>query len=153
MNRPFSVSGQDPIGWCRSRVEVAYKATMDEAGESPYPRDEHGTPPPPREPATAMTLTALRRDLRLAIISSFMANFGAYLGHDFEIEVSLDCKPMKGDWNGAGAHTNFSTRDMRDPKLGWDSILAMVEGLKKNHDAHIAVYGVGLEQRLTGLHA
>jgi len=71
---------------------------------------------------------------------------------DFDIEVKLDCKPMKGDWNGAGAHTNFSTKAMRDPKTGWQSILALVEGLKKNHAAHIAVYGAGLEERLTGHH-
>jgi len=74
------------------------------------------------------------------------------IAEDFEIEVRLDCKPIRGDWNGAGAHTNFSTKGMRDSKTGWDSILALVEGLKKTHESHIAVYGAGLEERLTGKH-
>lgn len=39
--------------------------------------------------ASPVTLVDLRRDVRLAIISSFMANFGGFLGHDCEIEVSF----------------------------------------------------------------
>lgn len=74
------------------------------------------------------------------------------LGEDFGIEISLDCKPIKGDWNGAGAHTNFSTKEMRDPKTGWQAILALVDALSKNHASHIAVYGEGLAERLTGHH-
>lgn len=74
------------------------------------------------------------------------------LGEDLGITVSLASKPIPGDWNGAGLHTNFSTKAMRDAKTGWAAIQQLVNGMSVLHKEHIAEYGDGLEQRLTGRH-
>merc|ERR1712137_980222 len=70
-----------------------------------------------------------------------------------QVNVSFDPKPIPGDWNGAGCHTNFSTKSMREVDNSVETIMMpMMEKLGAAHKEHIAAYGVGNEKRLTGRH-
>ena len=68
-------------------------------------------------------------------------------GVDFE----LHCKPIRGDWNGSGMHTNFSTKYLREQggKPYFEKLMAAMDKYK---DEHIAAYGPDNHLRLTGLH-
>lgn len=66
--------------------------------------------------------------------------------------VNYDPKPVKGDWNGSGCHSNFSTKGMREEGGYEKEIIPALERLSKKHQEHIEAYGEGNDQRLTGKH-
>lgn len=71
---------------------------------------------------------------------------------DFQVYCTLHPKPItEGDWNGAGMHTNVSTKTMREAG-GLEEIKKAIYKLGANHEKHIENYGSGNELRLTGLH-
>lgn len=71
------------------------------------------------------------------------------VAESYGYDITLQPKPFMGEWNGSGAHCNYSTKATRAP-MGRSVIDDYIESLKKRALFHIACYGQGNIARLTG---
>lgn len=69
----------------------------------------------------------------------------------YGLDINFHCKPLSGDWNGSGMHTNFSTQHLREVG-GKEYFEKLMGAFEKYRDEHIAAYGPDNHLRLTGLH-
>ncbi|MGC8498913.1 MAG: glutamine synthetase GlnII [Acidimicrobiales bacterium] len=155
-----------PYGW----PDVGFPAP-----QGPYYCGVGGTKLPGRDIVEAHTLACLRAGLaiegtnaevmmgqwefQIGVLSTVAVGDQLWtarwllqrIAEDYGVDVSFDAKPVQGDWNGAGAHTNFSTKQMRAAG-GLDAIIAGCEALSTRTLEHVENYGVGIKDRLTGAH-
>lgn len=73
------------------------------------------------------------------------------VAESFNVSIDFSPKPVLGDWNGSGAHCNYSTLSTMI-EGGRSVIDAYIARLSRRHHEHMELYGLHNELRLTGHH-
>jgi len=72
------------------------------------------------------------------------------ISEKYNYGIDLHPKPIqKGEWNGSGLHTNFSTDKMRNDG-NEKYFMSLFNAFEVRHEAHIKAYGSDNDLRLTG---
>jgi glutamine synthetase len=72
------------------------------------------------------------------------------ISEKYNYGIDLHPKPIqKGEWNGSGLHTNFSTDKMRNDG-NEKYFISLFNAFEVRHEAHIKAYGSDNNLRLTG---
>jgi len=69
----------------------------------------------------------------------------------FNVSIDFTPKPILGDWNGSGAHCNYSTLSTMI-EGGRSVIDTYIARLSRRHQDHMELYGLQNDLRLTGHH-
>lgn len=92
------------------------------------------------------------RGAKKAADNAWIARYILYrTAEKYNVDVNIEPKPIKGDWNGNGMHTNFSNEQMRTTG-GEQYIKSLCDKFEPTHEQHITDYGSKNDERLTGLH-